>query len=136
MIDMTATATGPGTTLAPVAGKYGSLFEDPELKAITETLKEIDDPLTKGILISTYISDRNAAKVPGQLRDIRQGQFEDYMRFRPYAFGDLVARNFVEGITKIPGQIAQARQMYGPEAATAFGKQVQGLNAPTVPRYF
>lgn len=47
-----------------------------------------------------------------------------------------IALGAIKSMYDIPRQIAQARQMYGPEAATAFGKQIQGLNAPTVPRYF
>lgn len=74
--------------------------------------------------------------LPEIIGKIRGQQFEDYQRFRPYAFGDLMARNLVETVTKIPGQIAAARQMYGPEAATAFGKQTQGFTSPAVPRYF
>lgn len=133
---MTATATGPGTTLTPVTGRYIGIMNDPDFQAISA----IEDPNMRSFAMMDLLS-RNRSKtdyeqLPAIIGKIREQQFQDYQRFRPYAFGDLVARNFVEGITKIPGQIAQARQMYGPEAATAFGKQVQGLNAPTVPRYF
>lgn len=133
MINMTTTPTTPQPQLA---GSYLGFMQDPNFQAISA----IEDPNMRSFAMWGYLSDRSRKSdmegFPEIISKIRDQQFEDYQRFRPYAFGDLMARNLVETVTKIPGQIAAARQMYGPEAATAFGKQTQGFTSPAVPRYF
>jgi hypothetical protein len=103
-------------------------------------LNAIEDPTMRSIaalqLMNIDRSERQLEKLPAKLREISEGQFQNYLRFRPYAFGDLVAGQFVKKIGDIPGEIARARQMYGPETATNFSRQTQNFSPRGVVRYF
>ena len=100
----------------------------------------IPDPTMRSFAIMEQMRRDQRAQdmkdLPGAMREIRKGQFQDYLRFRPYAFGDLVAGQFVKKIGDIPGEIARARQMYGPETATNFSRQTQNFSPRGVVRYF
>jgi hypothetical protein len=100
----------------------------------------IPDPTMRSFAIMEQMRRDQRAQdmkdLPGAMREIRKGQFQDYLDFRPYAFGDLVARKFVDEVTSIPGKIATARQMYGPETVTNFSRQTQNFSPRGVVRYF
>jgi hypothetical protein len=100
----------------------------------------IEDPMIRSIAITQQMTRNQRAQemkdLPGAMREVREGQFQDYLRFRPYAFGDLVAGQFVKKLADIPGEVARARQMYGPETVTNFARQTQGFTPRATPRYF
>ena len=100
----------------------------------------IPDPTMRSLAMMQQVGLNQRAQdmkdLPGVMREIRKGQFQDYLNFRPYAFGDLVAGQFVKKIGDIPGEIARARQMYGPETVTNFSRQTQNFSPRGVVRYF
>jgi hypothetical protein len=73
---------------------------------------------------------------PKILDMIEQRQFANRLKARPLEFQELVATNLLKTISNLPGQIANAGQMYGREAATAFGRQTENFQAPQVVKYF
>lgn len=105
-----------------------------------EAIQKIEDPNARTMLMMEYIADRRAQKdienLPNTLKTIRDQQYADELRASPLKFQQLVAANLLKTISNLPGQIASAGQMYGQEAATAFGKQTQNFQAPQVVKYF
>ena len=120
--------SAPGGALGGTSGFIGS----PEM----QLLREEQDPFVKTELLRRMGEERDMKNLAGIIKTLRDQQREDRLAARPLEFQELVATNLLNTITRIPGQIAAARQMYGPEAATAFRKQTESFNAPAVPRYF
>jgi hypothetical protein len=123
--------SAPSTSGGTLGGNSG-FIGSPEM----QILRDEKDPFVKMELLRRMGEEREMKNLPGIIKTLRDQQREDRLAARPLEFQELVATNLLNTITRIPGQIAAARQMYGPEAATAAGRQMQNFSAPAVPRYF
>ena len=99
-------------------------------------LNAIEDPTMRSIaalqLMNIDRSEREMEKLPGKLRQVSDIQFENFLRAVPYQRANYLFKK----IGDIPGEIARARQMYGPETATNFSRQTQNFSPRGVVRYF
>jgi hypothetical protein len=118
-------ASGPGL------GGPNSFIDSPEM----QILRDEQDPLVKMELLRRWGEERDLARVPDIIKSLRDQQREDRLAARPLEFQELVATNLLNTITRIPGQIAAARQMYGPETALGLARKTPAFNTQ-VPRYF
>jgi hypothetical protein len=99
-------------------------------------LNAIEDRTMRSIaalqLMNIDRSERQLEKLPAKLREISDIQFENFLRAVPYQRANYLFKK----IGDIPGEIARARQMYGPETATNFSRQTQNFSPRGVVRYF
>jgi hypothetical protein len=139
------TLTAP-VTQGPMLGVLGSMggFGGQDFQAAVDVANAIPNENARGMAIASLFgnqmrqqSDNQMVKNYAEILDmIEQRQYANRLKARPLEFQELVAKNLLKTITDIPGQIANAGQMYGREAATAFGRQTENFQAPQVVKYF
>lgn len=139
------TVTTP-VTQGPMPGVLGSMggFGDQNFQAAMDVANAIPDGPARSMAIAQLFGNQMRQQSDNQLLEnypkildmIEQRQYANRLKARPLEFQELVAKNLLKTISDIPGQIASAGQMYGQEAATAFGKQTQNFQAPQVVKYF
>jgi hypothetical protein len=139
------TLTAP-VTQGPMLGVLGSMggFGGQDFQAAVDVANAIPNENARGMAIASLFgnqmrqqSDNQMVKNYAEILDmIEQRQYANRLKARPLEFQELVANNLLKTITNIPGQIANAGQMYGREAATAFGRQTENFQAPQVVKYF
>jgi hypothetical protein len=139
------TLTAP-VTQGPMPGVLSSMggFGGQDFQAAVDVANAIPNENARGMAIASLFgnqmrqqSDNQMVKNYAEILDmIEQRQYANRLKARPLEFQELVAKNLLKTITDIPGQIANAGQMYGREAATAFGRQTENFQAPQVVKYF
>jgi hypothetical protein len=131
---------------APVPGASSNMggFGGQDFQGALNAANAIPDELARSMAISQLFGNQMRQQSDKQMLEnypkildmIEQRQYENRLKARPLEFQELVAKNLLNTITNIPGQIAAAGQMYGREAATAFGRQTENFQAPQMVRYF
>lgn len=126
-------------TLSNVSGFGGQDFQ-----SAINAASAIPDETARGMAMAQLFGDHMRQRSDNQLLEnypkildmIEQRQYANRLKARPLEFQEKVAMNLLNTITNLPGQIANAGQMYGREAATAFGRQTENFQAPQVVKYF
>lgn len=124
----------------PLSGSYMG-FMGSDFPQFMDAFKDINDPDVRQMMMGTYMIDRmnkqNAEsrrqellEYPNIIKQTRAQQLEDYEKLRPLQFQELVARKFLDTVTELPGKIAAARHIYGPEEIRGIN---QGMNYGSVP---
>ena len=139
------TVTTP-VTQGPMPGVLGSMggFGGQDFQSAMDAANAIPDETGRSMAIAQLFGNQMRQQSDKQLLEnypeildmIEQRQYANRLKARPLEFQELVAKNLLKTITDIPGQIANAGQMYGREAATAFGRQTENFQAPQVVKYF
>ena len=140
------TVTTPVTLLEPPQGISSNMggFGGQDFQAAVNAANAIPDETARSMTMAQLFSNQMRQQSDNQLLKnypeildmIEQRQYANRLKARPLEFQEMVAKNLLKTITDIPGQIANAGQMYGQEAATAFGKQTQNFQVPQVVKYF
>jgi hypothetical protein len=140
------TVTTPVTLLEPPQGASSSMssFGGQNFQAAMDAANAIPDETARSMAIAQLFgqqmrqqSDKELLEIYPQILDMtEQRQYANRLKARPLEFEEMIAKNLLKTITDIPGQIANAGQMYGREAATAFGRQTENFQAPQVVKYF
>ena len=139
------TLTAP-VTQGPMPGVPGSMggFGGQDFQNAMNAASAIPDETARSMAIAQFFGNQMRQQSDNQLLEnypkildmIEQRQYANRLKARPLEFQEKVAMNLLNTITNLPGQIANAGQMYGQEAATAFGRQTQNFQAPQVVKYF
>ncbi len=140
------TVTTPVTLLEPPQGVSSNMggFGGQDFQNAMNAASAIPDETARSMAIAQLFGNQMRQQSDNQLLEnypkildmIEQRQYANRLKARPLEFQELVAKNLLKTITDIPGQIANAGQMYGREAATAFGRQTENFQAPQVVKYF
>ena len=133
-------------TQGPMPGVPGSMggFGGQDFQAAVDAANAIPDETARSMAMASLFGNQMRQQSDNQLLEnypkildmIEQRQYANRLKARPLEFQELIAKNLLKTITDIPGQIANAGQMYGREAATAFGRQTENFQAPQVVKYF
>jgi hypothetical protein len=140
------TVTTPVTLLDPSQGISGNMggFGGQGFQSTMDVINTIPDANFRGLAMTQILNNQMRQQSDNQMLEnypkildmIEQRQYANRLKARPLEFQEMVAKNLLKTITDIPGQIANAGQMYGREAATAFGRQTENFQAPQVVKYF